>query len=449
LEGTSDLNTIEYNNIYDNTQYDMYNDMTIDVVAENNWWGTTDECVIPTRIYDYYDDNTKGKVDFCPYLDNRYQTGNPMNCPIYLDSCQQITSPGSYALITDVTYSGVTKCINIKSDNVVFDGCSNHAAIIHTGTYSAADYGVYISGRNSVTVRNSKICHDDCSDGVFGLSYGIRIRDSSDITLNNNIIKNTIYMPIVISNSNHVTITGNTIPHGMGFCSISSPCGGITLFSSNSNTISNNEISNVTGIGCGIRIGDSSSNTITGNTWGIRLEGTSTGNTIQNNNIYDSFSYDMYNDMATDVIAENNWWGTTNENTISNNIYDFYDDNTKGEVDFCPYLDGPYPGGSPVDPDDSKCTCEDDGWAWSSLANECCGDDGVNDNWCYVGDGSCVNGEWYDDHCTDGIKNCDETDVDIGGADCPGECEGKPCGEPCANGNGVCDGEGNCYTGEG
>ncbi len=45
-------------------------------------------------------------------------------------------------------------------------------------------------------------------------------------------------------------------------------------------------------------------------------------------------------------------------------------------------------------------------------------DDGTADNWCNSGDGSCVDGAWFDDHCNDNIQNCDEVGVDCGGLDC-------------------------------
>jgi hypothetical protein len=70
-----------------------------------------------------------------------------------------------------------------------------------------------------------------------------------------------------------------------------------------------------------------------------------------------------------------------------------------------------------LEDDDPDC-CQDGGYTWDSLTNECCGDDGVNDNWCNSGDGSCVSGNWYDDHCTDNTQNCDEDAEDCGGNDC-------------------------------
>ena len=71
------------------------------------------------------------------------------------------------------------------------------------------------------------------------------------------------------------------------------------------------------------------------------------------------------------------------------------------------------------DPDSASSYCTGCGQYWDSTSNKCCGDDGgTTDTWCNTGGGSCVNGTWYSDHCSDGVKNCDEKGVDSGGS-CP------------------------------
>ena len=62
---------INYNNIYENIPYNVYNGNpqgSPDVNATNNWWGTTDESTIQAHIYDWYDDSSLGIVDYIPYL---------------------------------------------------------------------------------------------------------------------------------------------------------------------------------------------------------------------------------------------------------------------------------------------------------------------------------------------------------------------------------------------
>jgi len=62
---------INYNNLYSNTAYDIYNSkegFSHPVDATNNWWGTTDEATIQAQIYDWYDDASLAIVDYIPYL---------------------------------------------------------------------------------------------------------------------------------------------------------------------------------------------------------------------------------------------------------------------------------------------------------------------------------------------------------------------------------------------
>jgi hypothetical protein len=48
-------------------------------------------------------------------------------------------------------------------------------------------------------------------------------------------------------------------------------------------------------------------------------------------------------------------------------------------------------------------------------------------SWCNIDNGACYKGVWYDDHCFDGVQDCDETGVDCGGANC-GTCPKKSVG---------------------
>jgi parallel beta-helix repeat protein len=60
--------SINYNNIYDNTPYDINNGSYDSTDATNNWWGTTNEATIGAHIYDWVDKTSLGVVTFKPYL---------------------------------------------------------------------------------------------------------------------------------------------------------------------------------------------------------------------------------------------------------------------------------------------------------------------------------------------------------------------------------------------
>jgi parallel beta-helix repeat protein len=59
--------SISYNN-FQNNSYNLYSDISEDIDAINNWWGTTDTQVIKQSIYDAEDDFNLGTVNFVPFL---------------------------------------------------------------------------------------------------------------------------------------------------------------------------------------------------------------------------------------------------------------------------------------------------------------------------------------------------------------------------------------------
>lgn len=67
--------------------------------------------------------------------------------------------------------------------------------------------------------------------------------------------------------------------------------------------------------------------------------------TFTNNNIFEnSTSYSLLLDVAQNsnvISADNNWWGTTNVESIQNKVYDWFDNNNLRIVNYTPYLDNP------------------------------------------------------------------------------------------------------------
>ena len=76
--------SLNYNNIFANTAtYELWNDNphgSADVNAENNWWGTAVESEIQAKIYDWFDDATKGIVDYSPFA-TAIRTDAPISPP--------------------------------------------------------------------------------------------------------------------------------------------------------------------------------------------------------------------------------------------------------------------------------------------------------------------------------------------------------------------------------
>ncbi|MDX2360997.1 MAG: T9SS type A sorting domain-containing protein [Crocinitomicaceae bacterium] len=84
-----------FNNIYGNigkpgsTYYEFGNfrsQSSPDTDCENNWWGTADNTSIQTLIYDWFDNSSKGVVDYSPYL-------------MELDTIAPISPPDSLSVV--------------------------------------------------------------------------------------------------------------------------------------------------------------------------------------------------------------------------------------------------------------------------------------------------------------------------------------------------------------
>ncbi len=59
---------VEYNNIFNNSEYNLKIWDGFDRDVTNNWWGTTDTTIIDQYIYDFYDDPLLGVAIYEPFL---------------------------------------------------------------------------------------------------------------------------------------------------------------------------------------------------------------------------------------------------------------------------------------------------------------------------------------------------------------------------------------------
>ncbi len=83
-----------------------------------------------------------------------------------------------------------------------------------------------------------------------------------------------------------------------------------------------------------------------GNTWTLSVYDSPPGTMGNNNFLGNDAAYELYNNTSqgsSNIDATNNYWGTTNENEIKALIYDWFDDNSKGIVEYAPYLTEPNP----------------------------------------------------------------------------------------------------------
>lgn len=136
-----------------------------------------------------------------------------------------------------------------------------------------------------------------------------------------------------IQTSGTVTVTANRVVGSAG--------AGIVV---SSGLVQGNLIANCGGDGLQVGAATVLGNTFTGiegralyTTGGVPVK-------IQGNNFeFNRGTHDLYNNNGAEwyVIAQGNWWGTTDTAAIAGRIYDFDDDYTKGRVSYTPVLTGP------------------------------------------------------------------------------------------------------------
>ena len=167
----------------------------------------------------------------------------------------------TYTLTTDVY-----ETIQIDEDNLTLDGAG------HTVTGPGYGFGVFLSGRTGVTIRNLNVQQ---------LHVGFQLWNSSYIALTGNTASNNNFGIWVAANSHHNTLTGNTASYNRY---------GIALEHAHDSTLIANAASN-NRFGIFLLYG-STNNTLTDNTasdneYGIDLtyspNTTLTGNTMQGN----------------------------------------------------------------------------------------------------------------------------------------------------------------------
>ena len=187
--------------------------------------------------------------------------------------------------------------------------------------------GYYFPSSCSMQISSSTVSGNTTS----GDGGGIYARRDSETTITTNIAGCNIYNNTSTRNGGGIGITGGSckIFHSL-FMDNSTKDHGAFLWDNGSDTTL--ELTN---------------NTIVGNKSaisGIYLKGTT--QTITNNNIYDNNTkYDIYYDKpstAATLNAANNYWGTEDEFEITERIFDWSDDSSKGKVEYYPFLPSPY-----------------------------------------------------------------------------------------------------------
>lgn len=258
-----------------------------------------DNNIYDTGIFYSYTTNTKYCLDGIPNHYFNGADGPECNCILLLSGLNIATQEAFCQRNLTVTQS-----MKIVANNLVVD-CANSRI-----NGSSVTSVFIITSQSGDTIRNCK---------MYNFGEGINLQGSGPLTIaNNEFINGTI--GILLASS------------------ISSP-------GSNDNIIKDNTVSNMTR---GIYIITNSprniirNNTIERSAFGIYYDvstnGTLLNNTFDMNIFRNDPNYSFYNNVPENIKAENNCWGTALKSKISQSIFDFFDNNQKGIIDFDPFI---------------------------------------------------------------------------------------------------------------
>ncbi len=232
----------------------------------------------------------------------------------------------SGCIIQNAAFQGVNIQISGNSPKISHNIFNQSGISITTGSPQITDNNFYSYGTTlAISSGGSASISNNYFKGT-GYQYGVSIGGTS--TFSNNILD--LYWDGIAA-SGEATFKGNTVSNCYDI-GISGQGSGVTI---SQNYVYNNKYG-ISGTGT------IESNTIINNTVGIQVT-MAQPVTLQYNIIRDNTNYDlMMAGAGTPAIdATNNYWGTTNTNSIGNMIYDYDDDANLGKVTYSPFLTQP------------------------------------------------------------------------------------------------------------
>ncbi len=212
-----------------------------------------------------------------------------------ISSCTTISSAGSYVLGADIKNNADTTCINITSNDVIFDG--NGYTITGNGTGN----GIYINNARGVIVHNLN---------TRNFHNGIYLANSWGNNLANNTASSNNWHGIVLENSWNNNLANNTVS--------SNRESGFYLINSWNNSLAYN-----------IAISNSQNGFYLINSWKNNLGNNLTDNTASSNDQSGIYLLDSWiSNLANNTVSSNNqsglylvnsWNSNLANNTISSN----------------------------------------------------------------------------------------------------------------------------------
>ncbi|MFH1181373.1 MAG: right-handed parallel beta-helix repeat-containing protein [Candidatus Woesearchaeota archaeon] len=251
-------------------------------------------------------------------------------------------------ILLDNVKNAIIKNCNINNYTYGFNlNFSNQNVLINnTAAFSnRSGYYLYSSNKNQLIDNQAQYIGDEQTpwDNGFWLIL------STNNLLKNNYAKNSTGDGFRL----HTASDYNILIYNKA---VNNSIAGFYSYNTSQNNLSNN---NATFNGFGFEIHNSSNFTLKYNDvqhnsgYGFWI-GYGGNHTMNYNIIYDNgmnSGIDLTYYGSTILNAEYNYWGSTNITKIQNRINDYSDELSRGIVDFCPYLDAPWPDGKDVNCD--------------------------------------------------------------------------------------------------
>ena len=301
-----------------------------------------------TEVSGNISNNTILNLDASPYIitDDLYVMPNctltiEPGVIIKIDGLKSIVIKGSLKAIgTNENYITFTKNNNSNWNKIKFETTNDSSFFdycnIEFGSDAIEIDGAYFSYSPKVIVNNSFIHSNDGTGIKTYYNYsGIHVRNTViSNNANGGISSNWCFNGVSIE---HSIIADNV---GAGFS------GTTSAFSVKNNHISRNSI----GIFfTGNQTSSVNQNNIVGNDVGMYNNYTNgTNNTTVDFNNFDNLNYNFENGSSSSFTFENNWWGSTNDDTINTSIFDVYENLDLGVVDYVPFLITPNTDAPPI-----------------------------------------------------------------------------------------------------
>ena len=318
-KGRTSYRKYEYNTVKAGATYESFE------IRNSNLWGSNDGYLSVS-----YNTFEKGRV----YMYDMSITDNA-TASIHVNN--NTFGSGSYGIMINSAYNYTN-----ETDNLDISILNNTIDGIHNGN-SYSGYGAYLY----LSEKGAKVRFEN--NQISGVNYGLSIVSGNNIsnaTINNNSIDSASYRGFYLNRVSG-TIESNTL----SYCS--SGQSAIEIKSDfNSPSIDTLQYNTITG--SGYQLGGLSNSSAA-----VKIDG-HTNALINYNNIYNNYSYDIINNVASSVRsqldAKYNYWGDSTLAEINNGpnpkniskFYDQYDDSNLGIVNYGQFLSFPFVSDTPT-----------------------------------------------------------------------------------------------------